>query len=86
MPIGLEFRALALTEAPGIPETSVVVEHFVGLPPHVCAADSSLVSDNGNAESMTKEDKPCNCKESKTKEQECPDGKKWDPNANNGGS
>ena len=79
MPIGLEFRALALTEAPGIPETSVVVEHYIGLPPHSCPADSSLVDIGAKAESMTKEDKPCNCKESKTKEQECPDGKTWNP-------
>ena len=82
MPVGLEFRALALTEMPGIPETTVTVtEKFIGLPPHTCPADSSLVHNASKAESMTSEDKPCNCKESKTKEQECGPDQMWDADA-----
>ena len=86
MPVGLEFRGLALTEAPGIPETSVsIIEKFVGLIPHECS-DSSLERESGNSDLMTSKTtkqetsettKPCNCK-AEAKEQECPDDKKVD--------
>lgn len=72
--IGLDLQRLDLVEAPGVPETTVqIIENY--------NPDSSLEHNDSNADLMTKEDKPCKCKESKAKEQECPDGQKWDADA-----
>jgi hypothetical protein len=63
MPIGLHWRALALTEMPGVPETSVMIaESFIGLPPHVCKehADTSLSTKSVKSNLMsTKEQEEC---------------------------
>lgn len=63
MPVGLHWRALALTEMPGVPETSVMIaESFIGLPPHSCkeCSDTSLSTNLNKSESMSnKENEEC---------------------------
>lgn len=91
---GITMEGIGITKQPGVPQTTLsIIESFQDWNPlHEHCEDcsnSSLVHTGSNPESMaskTKEtsDKPCNCKESKAQEQDCPEGKSWDPSANDG--
>jgi len=76
MPIGLNFIALALTENPGIPETTVrITERFVGVPPHMCSKHTGTDTQNSSLSANLAESKVTMT----SKEQECPPGQKPDP-------
>jgi len=81
---GITMEGIGITSNPGVLSTTLSIieskQTWNAIHEHCPeCSNSSLVDTKIKTESMTNSDKPCNCKESKTKEQECPDGKTWNP-------
>ena len=76
---GLTMEGIGITTMPGVQSTTLsIIESFDEPNGEHCEScpDSSLEPKVDKPDLMTKEDKPCNCKEAK--ENECPEGKVWD--------
>ena len=86
MPIGLVWRGLALTDMPGVPETTVnLAEKFIGLAPHKCKRCCKVSSNTLNyttKHTVNTGDSSLsvslNESQLMTKENDCPEGQKWD--------
>lgn len=80
---GITMEGIGITTNPGVLSTTLSIieskQSWNSIHGNCPDCISSLEHNHDKSESMTNSDKPCNCKESKTKEQECPDGKTWNP-------